>query len=103
MNLKNVSDGALGFVAYDEDGAWLGCIHASSDGTIRQLEVRPDRRRKGIASALLRSLIAHCEPGTILTTTAACCWGGTHFYKAHGFVPVHRFAGSAAYRFRRVV
>jgi GNAT superfamily N-acetyltransferase len=89
MNIRDVStDTALGFIAYDDDGTRLGCIHAS-DNTIRQLDVVPDRQREGIGTALLAAVVSRCEPGSELEVTAR--GDGERFYLRRGFQSTCRF------------
>ena len=51
-------DPGLVFLAYDEMGGLAGLAHAWTGNYLKDLAVRPDMRRRGLARALLRHVFA---------------------------------------------
>jgi GNAT superfamily N-acetyltransferase len=88
VNIRDTSDGNESSFIAEDDGVRLGYICATR-GVIRELEVAQDRRREGIATALLDALVSCLEPGTWLEVVATR--EGESFYVARGFESTRHF------------
>jgi ribosomal-protein-alanine N-acetyltransferase len=91
--------GALPTVLYlvaDDDGEVIGHAVASMAGDIAELQriaVVHDRRRQGVASALLAGVVEAAgttEADRLLLEVRAENRGALHFYAGHGFVEIDR-------------
>ena len=76
------------FYAWEEDGRLTGVVgyEPIRDVTlVRHCYVRPDRQRRGIASALMRHVMALTTTDRLLVGTWAAATWAIRFYEKHGF------------------
>jgi len=78
----------MSFYAWEEDGRLAGIIgfEPIRDVTlVRHCYVLPDRQRRGIASALVRHVMALTTTERVLVGTWAAATWAIRFYQKHGF------------------
>ncbi|KPJ50689.1 MAG: hypothetical protein AMJ38_01525 [Dehalococcoidia bacterium DG_22] len=78
----------LTFYAWEEDGRLAGVIGFEPIGDVtlvRHCYVLPDRQRRGIASALVRHVMAMTTTERLLVGTWAAATWALRFYEKHGF------------------
>ncbi len=78
----------MSFYAWEEDGRLAGIIGFEPIGDVtlvRHCYVLPDRQRRGIASALMRHVMALTTTERVLVGTWAAATWAIRFYEKHGF------------------
>jgi len=78
----------MSFYAWEEDGRLAGIIGYEPMGDVtlvRHCYVLPDRQRRGIASALVRHVMALTTTERLLVGTWAAATWAIRFYQRHGF------------------
>ena len=78
----------MAFYAWEDDGRLTGVVgfEPIRDVTlVRHCYVRPDRQRRGIASALMRHVMALTTTDRLLVGTWAAATWAIRFYEKHGF------------------
>ena len=84
------------FLVAEEQGellGYVGMMHVLDEGYISNVAVSPEHRRRGIASALIRELLARAEALSLAFVTLEVRAGNgpaIALYEGFGFVPVGR-------------
>lgn len=78
----------MAFYAWEENGRLTGVVGFEPIGDVtlvRHCYVLPDRQRQGIASALMRHVMALTTTDRLLVGTWAAATWAIRFYEKHGF------------------
>ncbi|MEP5758027.1 MAG: GNAT family N-acetyltransferase [Litoreibacter sp.] len=82
-----------GIVVFEQPHGFLVCRIIADEAELLTVAVDPDARRKGVASHLLGSLLAHCEAArvtTIFLDVAVSNHAAQALYEIHGFIETTR-------------